>query len=218
MDKKLLFVAIFFILFFLFVIFEPVKIIQKGVFGSYSNSSLLSDSFVSEYKNLSLAYNLYYNYSITKNEKALEEARRIYNASSLNNLTAEFNKLLEKENINGKSIVISNEKFSLLSIFLFTFGAYILFFIFEHKLLLLPIISFAIVFPFLVVFGVDEFIALALISSFLFGFFEQEKKLVLIEICMLFAFSILFYFLGLKAFEYFAIFCIASIPKLFVKI
>jgi hypothetical protein len=218
MDKKFFLVAIFFILSFLFVVFEPFKIVKKGVFGSYSDSSLLSDSFIISYQNLSLAYNLYYNYSVTKNEKALEEARRLCNVSSLDNLTAEFNKLLEKENINGKSIVISNEKFSFLSIFLFTFGAYILFFIFEHKLLLLPIISFAIVFPFLVVFGIDEFIALALISSFLFGFFEQEKKLLLIEISMLFAFSILFYFLGLKAFEYFAIFGIASIPKLFVKI
>jgi hypothetical protein len=218
MNKKLFFVAIFFILFFIFVIFEPIKIIKKGAFGSYSNSSLLSESFVSKYKKLSLAYSLYYNYSITKNDKVLEEAKKLYNVSSLNNLTLEFDKLLEEENIKEKNIVITNENFSFLSIFLFTFVAYLLFFIFEQKILVLPIINFCIVFPFLVVFGIDEFIALALISSFLFGFFEQGKKLELIEISMLFAFSILFYLLGLKAFEYFAIFGIASIPKLFVKI
>jgi len=218
MDKKLFCVAIFFILFFLFVIFEPVKIIKKGAFGSYANSSPLSDEFISKYQNFSLAYNLYYNYSITKNEKALEEARKIYNVTNLTELTAEFNKFLEKENIKESGITISNEKFSLLSLFIFTFATYILFFVFEHKLVVLPIISFSIVFPFLLIFGVDEFIALGLASSFLFGFFKEEKKLKLLEFFAFLTLSILLYLLGVKAFEYFGIFAIAILPKIFVEI
>jgi len=218
MEKKILLVSIFFILFLLFVIFKPVNIIKKGAFGSYANSSLLSEKFVAQYQNLSLAYNLYYNYSITKNEKALEEAKKIYNISSLNNLTIEFNKLLKEENAEGKSIFITNEKFSIFSIFLFTLGTYLLFFIFERKIVISPIISFVIVFPVLIIYGVDEFIALGIVSSFLFAFFKQEKNFKFIELLVLFAFSFLFYLLGLKIFEYFAVFAIAIIPKVLVEI
>jgi hypothetical protein len=218
MNKKIILVGIFFILFFLFLIFEPVKLVKKGAFGSYSDSSLLNESFVLKYRNLSEAYILYYNYSITKNEKALEEAKRICNVTNIDDLNEYFNKLLEKENIKGNSIKISDENFSFIPIFLFTLISYLLFFVFERKVVILPIISFIIVFPFFIFIGVDEFSVLALSASFIFGFFKQEKNTKLLEFFAFAVFSIVFYLLGFKSFEFFAIFTISMLPKLFVEI
>jgi hypothetical protein len=218
MDKKIILVTIFFILFFLFVIFEPVKIVKKGAFGSYSNSSLLNESFVLKYQNLSNAYSLYYNYSITKNEKVLEEAKKIYNATNVDDLNNYFSSLLEKENLKGSSIKISDEKFSFVQVFLFTITAYILFFILERKIVVLPIISFLIIFPIFIFVGVDEFNVLALLSSFIFGFFKQEKKTKFLEFFACVLASFVFYLFGFKSFEFFAVFAISIIPKLFVEI
>lgn len=216
MELKKILVICFFLFFFIFSVFEPFHLKRKGIFATYSDSKILSESFFSKYQNLSLAYKLYYNYSITKDEKALIEAKKIF--SNQTGLINEFNKLLQEEKVqNAQSILLQSENFSLVPIFLIFAISYSLNFIFRKKVELLPILSVAIVFPFLIIFGVDEFNILALISSFIISFFELQKKETILVIAILSFFSIVLYFLNFSSFEYFALLALANICRIFVR-
>ncbi|MGC9132519.1 MAG: hypothetical protein ACP5HJ_02645 [Candidatus Micrarchaeia archaeon] len=216
MRIRIFLIVFFFLSLFLLSFFQPIRIIKKGIFVAYANSSKglkeIDDTFVSKYLNLSLAYNLYYNYSITNNKKALLQAQKFGNKS---NLLIEFTNLLKEKNIGGVgevSIFLPTEKFSFFPIFLITLVTYILFYTFKKdklKLPILPLVSFVIVFSLLLIIGFDEFGVLALVSSFLFAFYKNEKPLTIFLIC--FIFFIVFYFLGFKIFEFFILFLVGSL-------